>query len=126
MTPHQEALFVEERKWDYRREFMLLYYQSYPDSIPISIRHRFHPNLRPYPIRLPMPSQLSSHPHSYLSHSFPSPCPYHITNHHHQHHPVFGFTAALPESLPIIGLAFTISNRVGAAMWAHGEFGLLS
>jgi len=32
----------------------------------------------------------------------------------------FGFTAALLESLPIIGLVFTISNRIGAAMWAHG------
>ncbi|KAF8167140.1 hypothetical protein B0H34DRAFT_680424 [Crassisporium funariophilum] len=31
----------------------------------------------------------------------------------------FGFAAALLESLPIIGLVFTISNRVGAAMWAH-------
>ncbi|KIK68240.1 hypothetical protein GYMLUDRAFT_35616 [Collybiopsis luxurians FD-317 M1] len=30
----------------------------------------------------------------------------------------FGFTAALLEGLPIIGLVFTISNRVGAAMWA--------
>ena len=34
----------------------------------------------------------------------------------------FGFTAALLESIPILGLIFTISNRVGAAMWAHGEF----
>ncbi|KAF8636768.1 hypothetical protein AX16_010971 [Volvariella volvacea WC 439] len=32
---------------------------------------------------------------------------------------LFGFTAALLENIPIIGLAFTISNRVGAAMWAH-------
>ncbi|PPQ92482.1 hypothetical protein CVT25_010427 [Psilocybe cyanescens] len=32
---------------------------------------------------------------------------------------VFGFTAALLEGLPIIGLVFTVSNRVGAAMWAH-------
>ncbi|KAJ7169123.1 hypothetical protein C8R43DRAFT_982387 [Mycena crocata] len=31
----------------------------------------------------------------------------------------FGFTAALLEGLPIVGLIFTISNRVGAAMWAH-------
>ncbi|KAF5373597.1 hypothetical protein D9758_000886 [Tetrapyrgos nigripes] len=31
----------------------------------------------------------------------------------------FGFTAALLEGLPIIGLIFNISNRVGAAMWAH-------
>jgi len=35
---------------------------------------------------------------------------------------VFGFTAALLESLPIVGLVFTVSNRVGAAMWAHGLF----
>jgi len=33
---------------------------------------------------------------------------------------VFGFAAALLEGLPIIGLMFTISNRIGAAMWAHG------
>ena len=33
----------------------------------------------------------------------------------------FGFAAALLEGLPIIGLVFTISNRVGAAMWAHGK-----
>ncbi|KAK0213407.1 hypothetical protein DFS33DRAFT_122889 [Desarmillaria ectypa] len=32
---------------------------------------------------------------------------------------IFGFTAALLEGLPIIGIVFTISNRVGAAMWAH-------
>jgi len=31
----------------------------------------------------------------------------------------FGFTAALLEGLPIIGLVFTVSNRIGAAMWAH-------
>ncbi|TFK19669.1 hypothetical protein FA15DRAFT_626455 [Coprinopsis marcescibilis] len=30
----------------------------------------------------------------------------------------FGFAAALLEGLPIIGLVFTISNRIGAAMWA--------
>jgi len=33
---------------------------------------------------------------------------------------VFGFTAALLETLPFIGLVFSISNQVGAAMWAHG------
>lgn len=32
---------------------------------------------------------------------------------------VFGFTAALLEGLPVVGLLFTVSNRVGAAMWAH-------
>ncbi|KIY49168.1 hypothetical protein FISHEDRAFT_41591 [Fistulina hepatica ATCC 64428] len=31
----------------------------------------------------------------------------------------FGFAAALLEGVPIIGLLFTVSNRVGAAMWAH-------
>ncbi|PPQ76580.1 hypothetical protein CVT26_012820 [Gymnopilus dilepis] len=31
----------------------------------------------------------------------------------------FGFVAALLESIPIVGLFFTVSNRVGAAMWAH-------
>jgi len=50
MTPEQIAVFMEERKWDYR---------------------------------------------------------------------AFGFTAALLESLPIVGLVFMVSNRVGAAMWAH-------
>jgi len=50
MTPHQVAVFMEERKWDYRS---------------------------------------------------------------------FGFAAALLESLPFVGLIFTISNRIGAAMWAH-------
>jgi hypothetical protein len=34
----------------------------------------------------------------------------------------FGFTASLLEGLPIIGLVFTVSNRIGAAMWAHGPF----
>lgn len=31
----------------------------------------------------------------------------------------FGLAAALLESLPLVGLAFSISNRVGAAMYAH-------
>ncbi|KAF5352601.1 hypothetical protein D9756_006336 [Leucocoprinus leucothites] len=31
----------------------------------------------------------------------------------------FGFTAALLEGIPIFGLVFMVSNRVGAAMWAH-------
>ncbi|KAF8486665.1 hypothetical protein F5888DRAFT_1761105 [Russula emetica] len=31
----------------------------------------------------------------------------------------FGFAAALLEALPFIGLIFSISNQVGAAMWAH-------
>jgi hypothetical protein len=38
----------------------------------------------------------------------------------------FGFAAALLESLPIVGLAFTLSNRIGAAMWAHGTSNLSS
>jgi hypothetical protein len=33
---------------------------------------------------------------------------------------VFGFTAALLETLPFVGLIFSVSNRIGAAMWAHG------
>jgi hypothetical protein len=33
---------------------------------------------------------------------------------------VFGFAAALLEALPFIGIVFSISNQVGAAMWAHG------
>ncbi|KAH7106428.1 hypothetical protein BKA62DRAFT_687123 [Auriculariales sp. MPI-PUGE-AT-0066] len=31
---------------------------------------------------------------------------------------VFGWAAALLESIPIVGLFFTVSNRIGAAMWA--------
>ncbi|GAC98216.1 urease accessory protein UreD [Pseudozyma hubeiensis SY62] len=31
----------------------------------------------------------------------------------------FGFVAALMERIPLIGLIFSISNRIGAAMWAH-------
>ncbi|QRV80678.1 Etoposide-induced protein 2.4 (EI24) [Ceratobasidium sp. AG-Ba] len=31
----------------------------------------------------------------------------------------FGFTAALFESLPIVGIGMTISNRIASAMWAH-------
>ena len=38
----------------------------------------------------------------------------------------FGFTAALVERLPIVGLVFSVSNRIGAAMWAHGERGNIS
>lgn len=32
----------------------------------------------------------------------------------------FGFMAALVEGIPLLGLLFTVSNRIGAAMWAHG------
>lgn len=31
----------------------------------------------------------------------------------------FGFAAALMESIPLFGLIFSVSNRVGAAMYAH-------
>ncbi|CAE6505921.1 unnamed protein product [Rhizoctonia solani] len=31
----------------------------------------------------------------------------------------FGFAAALLESIPIIGIGFTISNRIASCMWAH-------
>ncbi|WVQ77005.1 hypothetical protein IAR50_006684 [Cryptococcus sp. DSM 104548] len=31
---------------------------------------------------------------------------------------MFGFAAAVVESVPIVGLFFSISNRIGAAMWA--------
>ncbi|BEI99891.1 hypothetical protein CcaverHIS631_0409340 [Cutaneotrichosporon cavernicola] len=31
----------------------------------------------------------------------------------------FGFCASLMEGIPILGLAFSVSNRIGAAMWAH-------
>ncbi|ORY34271.1 hypothetical protein BCR39DRAFT_575803 [Naematelia encephala] len=31
----------------------------------------------------------------------------------------FGFAASLLESIPIVGLFLSISNRIGAAMWAH-------
>jgi hypothetical protein len=69
MTAHQEAVFVEERKWDYR----------------------------------------SMHDISLLA------CLLTLRS-------VFGFVAALLEGLPIVGLVFTVSNRIGAAMWAHGMF----
>lgn len=69
MTEQQIAIFVEERKWDYRSKEI--------KSILIL-------------------------------------CSY--------SNPVFGFTAALLEGLPVIGLLFTVSNRIGAAMWAHGSF----
>jgi hypothetical protein len=29
----------------------------------------------------------------------------------------FGFTSSLVESIPVLGLFFSISNRIGAAMW---------
>ena len=32
----------------------------------------------------------------------------------------FGFVAALLERIPLLGLVFSVSNRVGAAMWAVG------
>lgn len=32
---------------------------------------------------------------------------------------LFGFFAMLLERVPILGMAFSISNRIGAAMWAH-------
>lgn len=32
---------------------------------------------------------------------------------------MFGFTAALVERIPLVGIVFSISNRIGAAMWAH-------
>jgi hypothetical protein len=32
---------------------------------------------------------------------------------------IFGFCAALLERVPIVGLVFSISNRIGAAMLAH-------
>lgn len=32
---------------------------------------------------------------------------------------VFGFVATLLEHIPVLGLIFSISNRIGAAMWAH-------
>lgn len=38
----------------------------------------------------------------------------------------FGFAAALLEAVPFIGIFFTVSNRVGACMWAFGEYFLSS
>jgi hypothetical protein len=32
----------------------------------------------------------------------------------------FGFAAALVESIPLFGLLFGVSNKIGAAMWAYG------
>ena len=37
------------------------------------------------------------------------------------HNVAFGFAASLLESIPFIGIAFTVSNRIGACMWAFGE-----
>jgi hypothetical protein len=71
MTPHEVAVFIEERKWDYRCKLLLHFIDTH-----ISLTDVFFS--------------------------------------------VFGFAAALLEEIPIIGLIFTISNRVGAAMWAHG------
>jgi hypothetical protein len=71
MTPHEVAVFIEERKWDYRCKLLLLFIPSILSVTDVFIL-------------------------------------------------VFGFAAALLEDIPIIGLMFTISNRVGAAMWAHG------
>jgi len=68
MTPTEVAVFMEERKWDYRSMY--------------SLPPRFTPNTA---------------------------------------YAVFGFAASLLESIPIVGLVFTISNRIGAAMWAFGE-----
>ncbi|KAI0962620.1 hypothetical protein AcW1_001398 [Taiwanofungus camphoratus] len=31
----------------------------------------------------------------------------------------FGFAAALLERIPLVGLIFSVSNQIGAAMWAH-------
>jgi hypothetical protein len=39
----------------------------------------------------------------------------------HRFYVDFGFAAALLEGLPVVGLAFTLSNKIGAAMWAHGK-----
>lgn len=35
------------------------------------------------------------------------------------HYRSFGFFAALLERIPLIGMAFSVSNQIGAAMWAH-------
>ena len=32
---------------------------------------------------------------------------------------LFGFAAQLVERVPFVGIVFSISNRIGAAMWAH-------
>ena len=72
MTKDQIAVFIEERKWDYRGMYTRIY------------RSRF-----------------TSHPRFVCA-------------------TAFGFTAALAERIPIIGLIFSVSNRIGAAMWAHG------
>jgi hypothetical protein len=32
---------------------------------------------------------------------------------------LFGFTSAVIERIPLFGLVFSISNRIGAAMYAH-------
>lgn len=74
MDEHQVAVFMEERKWEYRSRSLF---------------------------------RIAVSPLIYFSAGF-------------------GFTAALLESVPIFGLVFTISNRIGAAMWAHGRIFLYS
>lgn len=37
----------------------------------------------------------------------------------------FGFAAALLEATPFIGIFFSVSNRIGACMWAFGKSFLL-
>ena len=69
MTKEQIAVFIEERKWEYRGAYS---------------------------------------------------CELHLINPRYTRITVFGFTAALVERIPIIGLIFSVSNRIGAAMWAHG------
>ena len=78
MTSHQVAVFMEERKWDYRSTFSFNV-----DFVMQCI--------------------------SVLTAAL-----------------VFGFAAALLEGLPVIGLLFTLSNRIGAAMWAHGRSFILA
>ncbi|KAI0321205.1 hypothetical protein OF83DRAFT_1100720 [Amylostereum chailletii] len=38
---------------------------------------------------------------------------------HKYHYRAFGFAASLLESIPFLGIIFSVSNRIGAAMWAH-------
>ncbi|KAF5384442.1 hypothetical protein D9615_003409 [Tricholomella constricta] len=97
MNDKQMAIFMEERKWDYRRMFHPFVTILFPPSIT---------QLRPLALILCAPIVICSYT------SFTPRINYSSFS-------VFGFAAALLEGMPIIGLAFTISNRVGAAMWAH-------
>lgn len=103
MKNDQIAVFVEERKWDYRSMSSIFYlwfivYFGAPRRLPFILNLFF-------PLCF-----ITCHPNQFTTHL--------------AHFVAFGFTAALLEGLPIIGIVFEVSNRIGAAMWAYGMFRL--